>query len=218
APSSAESFIAAGKAWLKTTLTHPLLTDANKKFGTAIYLHFNFNHYERTGELKAWPGWDTLTTFGLSRTTINESAGRLEHFQLLDVRRGRYDRAARRREGNEYFARLPSRPQRTEFVPCPYPQGTDFVPCQPENPNDSYQGKNPAPCGVWTVKGEYRKGESSLSVEVPEKAKEGLPREGKQEEPKPEKISFERYSDAMAESRKRRAAFKRPAALNGGSQ
>jgi len=205
AASSTDSFAGAGKAWLKTVIAHPLLTDANKTFGTALYLKFNFKHYEKTGELKAWPGWDTLTTeSGLSRTTINESAGRLEHFQLLDVKRGRYDRTAQRREGNEYFARLPSRPQGADFVPCP-PQGTDSVP----NPR----------CADWTVIGDSPLliGESIDSESLDSVREEGLPRES-QQEPKPEKIRFERYSEAVTESRKRRAAFKRPAALNGGGR
>lgn len=77
--SNSSAFVVASKAWLKTTLAHPLLTDANKTFGTALYLYFNAKHYGKTGELKAWPSWDTLNTeFGLSRTIINESAERLE--------------------------------------------------------------------------------------------------------------------------------------------
>jgi len=124
ASSSTKRFAAAGKAWLQTVVAHPLLTDANKTLGTALYLKFNNKHYEKTGELKAWPAWDTLTAeSGLSRTTINESVRQLEHFQLLNVKRGRYDRAAQRREGNEYFARFPS-PQGANSVPY---QGTNSV-------------------------------------------------------------------------------------------
>src|SRR5262249_2133756 len=143
-----------------------MLTDANKTFGTALYLYFNVKHYGKIGELKAWPSWDALAAaFGLSRTTINESAEQLERFRLLEVKRGRYDRAAQKRAGNEYFARLPSRSQGAEFVPC---QGTDFVP----NPR----------CADWTVLsdspsplGESRLCESS-STEAPlEEAKRGLP-------------------------------------------
>jgi len=157
---SSSTFAAVSKAWLKTTLAHPLLTDANKTFGTALYLYFNVKHFGKTGgELKAWPSWDTLTAeFGLSRTTINESAEQLERCQLLDIKRGRYNRTTQRRAGNEYYARLPSRPQGAEFVPC---QGAESVP----NPR----------CAVWTVlsdspspHGESRLGES-------DRAKRGLP-------------------------------------------
>src|SRR5262245_59435193 len=101
--SSAESFAAASK--LKTTQTHPLPTDANKTFCTALYLNFNFKHYDKTGELIAWPGWSRLTAeFGLSKETISESIGQVERFRLLKVERGRYDRATHRRAGNLYRA------------------------------------------------------------------------------------------------------------------
>jgi len=156
---SSSSFAAVSKAWLKTTLAHPFLTDANKTFATALYLYFNVKHFGQTGELKAWPSWDTLSAdFNLSRTTINGSAEQLERYQLLDIKHGRYDRATRRRAGNEYYARLPSRPQGAEFVPC---QGAESVP----NPR----------CADWTVlsdspspHGESRLGES-------DRAKRGLP-------------------------------------------
>jgi hypothetical protein len=178
--SSTETFVAAGKAWLKTVIAHPLLTDANKTFGTALYLKFNFKHYEKTGELKAWPGWDTLTAeAGLSRWTVNESARQLEQFQLLEVLRGRYDRAAQKREGNEYFARFPSAPQGVEFVPC---QGVNFTP----NPRCEIQtviGESPF------LKGESIKGESANTELIPEKVKRGLPRKEGQKASKPSKDS-----------------------------
>jgi len=206
APSSAEivpfpaadrpTFAVASKAWLKTTQTHPLLTDANKTFCTALYFYFNVKHYQKTGELIAWPAWDTLMTeFRLSKETINESIGQVERFQLLEVERSRYDRATHRRAGNLY--RVPQGFQGQHFGPW---QGQNSRPEQGQNSRqDSYESPSPL-------------GESIDSVK-----EEGLPREGK-EEPKPEKIRFERYSDAIAESRKRRAAFKRPAAFNGGGQ
>jgi hypothetical protein len=208
-PSSAETFAAASKAWLKTTQTHPLLTDANKTFCTALYLNFNFKHYGETGELIAWPGWNRLIAeFGLSKETISESIRQVERFRLLEVDRGRYDRATHRRAGNLYRA-LPG-PWVQDF------QGQNFGPCQGE------QSQNSSPDqGQKSRQDSYDSpsliGESIDSVGPDSEMEEGLPRESK-EEPKPEKIRFERYSDAVAESRKRRAAFKRPAALNGGGQ
>ena len=173
--SSTETFIVMGKAWLKTVIAHPLLTDANKTFGTALYLKFNSKHFAKTGELKAWPGWDTLTAeSGLSKTTINESVGRLEQFQLLDVLRGRYDRAAQKREGNEYFARFPSgRPQGADFVPWP-PQGAEAAP-NPRCADCTVRGESPL------LRGESIRGESLSTKTNPEEAKEarGLPREVK---------------------------------------
>ena len=194
---SSTAFAVVSKAWLKTTQTHPLLTDANKTFCTALYFYFNVKHYQKTGELIAWPAWDTLITeFGLSKETINESIGQVEHFRLLEVERGRYDRTAHRRAGNLYR------------VPSEVAQGQNFGPYQGQN-SRSEQGQN---SGQDSYDSPSPLGESIDSVK-----EEGLPRES-QQEPKPEKISFERYSDALAESRKRRAAFKRPAALNGGGR
>src|SRR5262249_34016215 len=207
APSSAEiapfptadipTFAVASKTWMNTTQTHPLLTDANKTFCTALYFYFNCNHYRKTGELIAWPGWDTLITeFGLSKTTISESIERLERSRLLEVERGRYNRAAQKRAGNVYRVPLGVAQgsyfepwQRSYFEPN---QGSDFG-------QDSYESPSPL-------------GEKKDSVK-----EEGLPRES-QQELKPESTRFERYSDAIAEAGKRRAAFKRPSALNGGGR
>src|SRR5262249_27834397 len=155
--SSADSFAVASKTWLKTTLTHPLLYHADKTFGTALSLHFNYKYYENTFELKAWPSWNTLMGFGLSKATINESAERFERFHLLEVKRGRYDRAAQRRAGNEYYARFPSRSQGTEIVPC---QGTEIEP-NPRYGEQTVLSDSPSPIGE-SIKGE------SPSTETPE--------------------------------------------------
>jgi len=169
--SSAESFWTASKAWLEITQTHPLLHHADKTFGAALYLKFNYKHYEKTGELKAWPSWATLETHGLSKATINESAERYERFHLLEVKRGLYNRAAQRRAGNEYYARFP---QGTEIIPCPYQgmdQGTESIP-NPRYDQQTVRGDSPL------LRGESIRGEP-LSAEIPEEAKRGLPKEAR---------------------------------------
>jgi hypothetical protein len=197
------TFAVASKAWLKTTQTHPLLTDANKTFCTALFLNFNYKHYNDTGELIAWPSWNTLITgFGLSKETISESIGQVERFRLLDVERGRYNRATHRRSGNLY--RVPSGPWVQDF------QGQNFGPCQD-------QGQNSRPEQGQNSRQDSYESPSPLGESLDSVKEERLPRESKQEA-KPESIRFERYSDAVAEARKRRAAFKRPAALNGGGR
>src|SRR5262245_10928438 len=96
------TFTAASKEWLKRTHIHPFLTDANKTFCAALYLYFNVKHYKQTGELIAYPTWGrVMREFGLSKDSLNESIGRLEHLQLLEVDR-RYDRAAKKRLRNLY--------------------------------------------------------------------------------------------------------------------
>jgi hypothetical protein len=115
--SSTETFLTAKQAWLGTVLAHPLLTPASKVVGAVLYRKFNSEHYRKTRKLKAWPEWDTITAkSALTEPTINTGIRALEHFQLLEVNRGRYDRAAQKREGNEYFARFPS-PQPVNCAP-----------------------------------------------------------------------------------------------------
>jgi hypothetical protein len=133
------TFVVASKSWLKTTHAHPLLTDANKTFCTALYFYFNVKHYKKTGELIAWPAWDTVgAQFGLSKSTIYESIEQLERFRLLDVERGRYDRAAQKRTGNLYrvparFGAASARDQGSYFEPN---QGSNFE-------QDSYDSPSP---------------------------------------------------------------------------
>src|SRR5262249_52457989 len=103
-PTTKPSFAVASKAWLSAPLADPSLTFASKTFCTAVYLHFNVKIYQETGQLVAWPSWDTLSTkFGLSRETINESIKQVERAGYLDIQRGRHD--GHRRAGNRYFAR-----------------------------------------------------------------------------------------------------------------
>ena len=97
------AFAAASKTWLKTVLANPQLTHANKILGAALYLHFNKTHFERTGELIAWPAWKTLMTeTTLGKTAIYDGIKQFERFRLLEVEHGRYDRSTQRRAGNLY--------------------------------------------------------------------------------------------------------------------
>jgi hypothetical protein len=99
------TFSVASKEWLKRTHTHPLLTDANKTVAAGLFLYFNYRHYAKTGELIAYPTWDRLSAeFGISKQTINESIELLERSRLLEVERGRYNRAAQKRARNLYRA------------------------------------------------------------------------------------------------------------------
>ena len=93
-----------------------MLTDGNKTVGSAIFLHFNYEHFDKTGELIAWPSWQTLMTeTALGKTAIHESIAQLEQFRLLEVERGRYDHTAQRRAGNIYH--VPPRFAVTKLAP-----------------------------------------------------------------------------------------------------
>ena len=140
--SSTETFVIASKAWLKTVLAHPVLTPATKTVATALYLRFNSEEYKETGKFKAWPKWTTLSAdCALTEEAIRTGTNQLEHYQLLEIKRGRYDRAAQRRAHNEYFARFPS----LQPVNCAPYQGADSAP----NPTPEFLGKpTPANWGV----------------------------------------------------------------------
>ena len=85
------TFAAATKTWLKVTQAHPLLTEGCKRLCVGLYCNFNYKHYEATGELLAWPSWNRLIAeFGLCKATINDGLCQLEHFSLLEIKRGGY--------------------------------------------------------------------------------------------------------------------------------
>src|SRR5262249_36141065 len=106
----------AREAWLKTTLAHPMLTDANKTVGSAIFLHFNYDHFDKTGELIAWPSWQTLmAATALGKTAIYDAINQFERFRLLEVEHGRYDHDNQRRAGNVYH--VPPRFAVTNLAP-----------------------------------------------------------------------------------------------------
>jgi hypothetical protein len=100
------TFAKISKDWLRGALAEPSIKGhAPRTFFTAIYLHFNYEHYERTGELIAWPSWETLMAkFGLSDGSIREGIAEGERCGFLEVQRGR--RNGHRRDVNVYHALL----------------------------------------------------------------------------------------------------------------
>src|SRR5262245_448549 len=111
-------FAKAKEGWLrrahKEAPAHSIRT-----FCTALFLNFNFEHYQRTGgELIAWPSWGSLTAkFGLSEKSIREAIAWLEQNGLIRVQRGQRD--GQRRAVNKYFALLNPAIPRVENEPQP---------------------------------------------------------------------------------------------------
>lgn len=95
------TFAQAREAWLRTALADRELTSGEARLCAAVFLHFNREHYEKIGELIAWPTWTTLmagTT--LAKRTIADGFEKLERLRLLEVEHGRH--ATKRRERNLY--------------------------------------------------------------------------------------------------------------------
>ena len=103
------TFAAASKAWLKPLLADPQFTDGEMRVCVAIYLGFNSNHYQETGQLLSWPSWLTLqgeTT--KSESTVERSLEKLERLSALQILRGGFDPKTGQRRPNKYLASHPS--------------------------------------------------------------------------------------------------------------
>jgi hypothetical protein len=101
------TFQQAREAWLDRWHFDHRLSDADRAFCTQLYLHFNRLHYEATGELMAWPSWETLRAKA-GRLTKSAAFRRLRHLEQLgavEIEHGRYDHKAKQRAGNRYRAR-----------------------------------------------------------------------------------------------------------------
>jgi DNA-binding Lrp family transcriptional regulator len=114
APSSAElqpanqpkGFAQASKGWLQRWHADHRLSHSDRTFCTQLYLYFNELHFEKTGELLAWPSWNTLMArTGLSETSVFRRLRNLERLGALEIEHGRYNHETKRRAGNLYRAR-----------------------------------------------------------------------------------------------------------------
>jgi hypothetical protein len=107
-PNGQRSFAQARDAWLKLVLGDKRLTSGEARLCSVLSLHFSYSQYDKSAELIAWPAWETLMAEStLCRMTVYRSLENLEGLGVLEVTRGRYDRAAKRRAGNRYRALLP---------------------------------------------------------------------------------------------------------------
>lgn len=102
-------FAQACDAWLKPLLADPQFTDGEIRVCVAIYLGFNSNHYQETGQLLSWPTWRALedqTT--KSEDTIWRTTKKLEQLGKLQPLRRGFDPKTGHRLPNKYLA--PSTP------------------------------------------------------------------------------------------------------------
>jgi len=92
------------EAWLRQWHAHNKLTHADRTLVTQVYLNFNRDHYEKRGELIAWPSWETIAAKGrLSIPSIDRGFRILEHLGALEIVRRR-DPKTGQNQGNTYIA------------------------------------------------------------------------------------------------------------------
>ena len=98
-------FAQASKAWLLQWQADDRLTHADQALVTQIYAHFNWTHFEKTGELLAWPSWETIAAEArLSEPSIRRGFQKLERLRALTIIHGGRDPKTGWRLHNKYRA------------------------------------------------------------------------------------------------------------------
>jgi hypothetical protein len=98
-------FAQAREAWVRWCCVDSGLSPAERNFVTSLAMYFNVSQYKETGELVAWPAWETLISkWSLSRTTIWRAQQKLEHQGKLKVTHGRFNPSTGHKLGNKYRA------------------------------------------------------------------------------------------------------------------
>lgn|SRR5262249_2672352 len=102
-----KGFEQAREAWL-TWRADTRISHADRALIQEVYLGFNRQHYERTGELIAWPGWKRIAARSkLSKMSIFRGFRRFERFGILEIRRGGRDPQTGWKIPNSYLAIMP---------------------------------------------------------------------------------------------------------------
>jgi hypothetical protein len=103
-----QGFAAASKAWLSPLLADRRLTHGEKTLASRLFLYIDKNHFETTGQLLAYPGWERLgeeTT--LSKSSIDRSLKKFESVGAVKINRGGFDPKTGRRRPNQYLLTIP---------------------------------------------------------------------------------------------------------------
>jgi hypothetical protein len=98
------SFHQAREAWHQRWHAEERLTAADRVLVSQITFHFNGQHYEDLGELKAWPSWERIAGKArLSIPSIDRGFKKLERIGALEIVRRR-DPKTGQNQGNAYIA------------------------------------------------------------------------------------------------------------------
>lgn len=99
-------FAQVSKAWLSRWSTDRRLTSGEQKICVRIYLHFNSDHFKETGDLLAWPSWQSLMdATGLSRPSVHRTLRGLKRLGAFETQRGPYDHENKKRGNTRYIVR-----------------------------------------------------------------------------------------------------------------
>jgi hypothetical protein len=154
-PAAQPGFAQASKAWLNRWHEDARLTHAERTLITRIYIGFNHDHFETTGELIAWPGWETIEAEGrLSEASIDRGLKKLQRLGALEVLKRGYN--------PKTGWRLPSRYR--ALTPKPLPA----------EPPLRMKGGHPSPCKVATSQDERRLGDSDSVNPVSKNLSDGV--------------------------------------------
>src|SRR5262245_5913614 len=97
-------FHAQRDVWLVIVNSKPKLPARAKAAATALYFHFNYLEFKKSGRLLAYPSLERFARFaGMDRKTVTEGVEDLEAAALLEIER-RY-RSGRRHDNHWYIAK-----------------------------------------------------------------------------------------------------------------
>ena len=102
-PEPKRGFAAASKAWLDMW-TDSRVTHGEARLAMRLYLYIDGKHFQETGQLLSYPGWDLLqekTT--LHRSNVARGLAKLEHFGAIKIIHGGFDPKTGRRRPNQYL-------------------------------------------------------------------------------------------------------------------
>jgi hypothetical protein len=104
-PMARPTFVQASEAWLDRWHEDCRLTQSDKNLCTRVCRYFNRAHFERTGELLAWPGWATLMAkTGLCKSSVFRGLRKLEQLGALKILHGGHDAKTGWKLPNQYRA------------------------------------------------------------------------------------------------------------------
>jgi len=210
------TFAQAREAWLQRWQGESQLTHADQALVTQVFLHFNTSHFERTGQLLAWPTWETVGIRArLSEASVFRAFRKLKRLGALEIIHGGRDPRTGWKLPNKYLAIL-SPPFTVKGGHLSGRQQATF-----QDESRLFESVDSSNQGTHRRRKKERKNQIGLSrkesqkpkedlppsdspIPSPSKGIEGVPRAAQPEVAAPAPTTF----TTMADARKKRAAAK----------